>query len=646
MNWASVDPVIQATKDILGEDQIYYMIVYKPLQRSSAFRLWCKAHGFNIDDYDECGKMLSDKHFSDEEVKERFPTWAKQIDDSVVFRGVVESMSPSPCSFLLSNDPISEQIGLIRVGDEKKKGDYVMCCTLDGYNCDVYKFLKNDYLTVSVYEIIRRVYELIGRPIDDISTLVNNCDDKVWAIYKNGLTTTINQADSDSGKRLVSDYSPQNLAELAAWVAAIRPGFASLLDNFINRKPYTTGVEELDNLLSDSFNYMLYQESIMTYLVWLGIEEKETYDIIKKISKKKFKQLELDALKDKLLTGWKDRVGTEDGFENTWQVVNDAAHYSFNASHALSVAIDSLYGAYLKSHYPLEYFTVVLSMYSDDIDRTAKLTNELKAFNIKLNDIRFGKSVAEYAMDKESNSIYKGLSGIKYLNNQIAQELFDLSKNKYNSFIELLNDIHNKTIVNSRQLEILTLLNFFEDFGKNGYLLEVEKLYDNIANRKQFKKSDLEKIGIPDYLMKKYSGKETEKIYKDVDTTGVLIELVTTIKNEPVNIKTQIQSEIEYLGYCNSVRPDIEQDYYIVLNYRTYKNPRKPYFRLRNLHDGHEIDTKIKDARLYEERPFGEYSVIYVYDLPKVPKKKLVDGKWIDSEELELVLRDYDVVTK
>ena len=102
---------------------------------------------------------------------------------------------------------------------------------------------------------------------------------------------------------------------MSAWVAAIRPGFASLLETFIERKEYSTGVKQLDELLKDSFHFMLYQESIMTYLVWLGIEEKETYDIIKKISKKKFKQEELDELKIKLKKGWDQKVGEDKGFE-------------------------------------------------------------------------------------------------------------------------------------------------------------------------------------------------------------------------------------------------------------------------------------------------------------------------------------------
>ena len=76
---------------------------------------------------------------------------------------------------------------------------------------------------------------------------------------------------------------------------------------------------------------MLYQELIMKYLIWLGIPESGSYDIIKKIAKKKFKEEELAELKEKLKNSWIEKLKTEDGFEENWQVVEDAAHYSFNA---------------------------------------------------------------------------------------------------------------------------------------------------------------------------------------------------------------------------------------------------------------------------------------------------------------------------
>ena len=629
LNWANVEPVIQASKDILGEDGIYYMVAYKPLQESSAFRLWCKANGYNINEYNEIAKDL-ENHLEDKK-------WSSVIEDSKVFRGVIESIAPSPCSFLLLDKPISEEVGLIKVGN-------VTCCALDGYNCDVYKYLKNDYLTVKVYEIIDKVYKLIGRPIDDISTLVNNCDEKVWDIYAKGLTTTINQADSNLGKQTLKRYCPTSLAEMSAWVAAIRPGFASLLNNFLDRQPYSTGVKELDDILEDSFHYLMYQESIMKYLVFLGMEEKGTYDIIKKIAKKKFKEEELNELQKQLEVGWIRNVGTLDGFAETWQVVQDAAHYSFNASHSLSVAIDSLYGAYLKANYPLEYFTVVLSMYSDDMERTANLIGELPYFGIKLESIKFGKSGSDYAMDRENNTIYKGIASIKYCNNQIADELLELSKNKYKSFIELLADIKSKTSLNSRQLSILTGLNFFKEFGENKYLLNIIDLYDKFSSCKQIKKDKLEELGLTEFLMKKYSSKEKAALYKEIDNVGLISELVKKIENKPMGIIEHVKFEKEYLEYITYKNEDANEEYYIIVDFIQGKDVSKPRFVARNIKTGEETSSRIKQSKIFKEYPFGLYSVLRIKEFSKEFKRKPVNGVWTVTDEIEDILTDYEVI--
>ena len=635
LNFADVEPVIKASKDILGEDGIYYMVAYKPLQESSAFRLWCKANGYHIDEYNEVAKDL-ENHLEDKK-------WKQVIEDSKIFRGVIESIAPSPCSFLLLDKPISEEVGLLRVGNATS---YTMCCAIDGYNCDVYKYLKNDYLTVKVYEIIDKVYKLIGRPIDDIGTLLSNCDDKVWDIYANALTTTINQSDSDFGKQTLKRYKPTSLAEMSAWVAAIRPGFASLLNNFLDRLPYTTGVKELDDILEDSFHYLTYQESIMKYLVWLGIEEKGTYDIIKKIAKKKFKDDEQEKLKEQLLQGWVKNVGTEEGFAETWQVVEDAAHYSFNASHSLSVAIDSIYGAYLKSHYPLEYFTVVLTMYADDIDRTSKLIEELSYFGITIHPVKFGKSGSDYTMDKENNVIYKGVSAIKFLNAQIGEELLELSKNKYNSFIDLLTDIKTKTSINSKQLTILIALNYFEDFGANDYLLKIVDVYDKFSTAKIIAKNKLESLGISEYFMSKYAAKETKSQYREIDNDGLIKELCSKIENKPLSITEQIKFEIEYLGYAVYTNPNIADYYYIVTEFSQYNDASRPYFTLYCLRTGECIKTKIRQGKFYKENPFGLYSVLDIRGFTYKNKTKLVDGEWTKTEELETVVETYEVIKK
>jgi DNA polymerase III alpha subunit len=634
-NFADVAPVIKASKDVLGEDGVYYVVAYKSLQESSAFRLWCKAQGLNINQYNDVAQEL-DAHRDDSE-------WEKLIKDSQVFVNVIETIAPSPCSFLLFNGTISEEVGLIRIKNE-------LCACIDGYYLDVYKYLKNDYLTVSVWDTINETYKLLGKPIDTIPQLLSKIDNKVWDIYAQGLTTTVNQADSDFAKTSLKRYKPKSLAELGAFVAAIRPGFASHLDNFLDRKPYTNGVKEMDELLEDSFHYLMYQESLMSFFVWLGIEEKGTYDIIKKISKKKFTAIELEQLKEKLAQGWLNKVGTMEGFDASWQSVQDSARYSFNSSHSICMALDSLYCAYLKSHYPLEYFTVVLTNYSDDIDRTNKLIAELPYFNIKLKDIKFGKSEAKYTMDKNTNCIYKGIESIKYCNAQIADELSSLYNNHYNSFLDLIGDIQNKTSINARQLDILVKLNFFSDFGKNKKLSQIISIYNKFNSCKIIAKKNLpalaDEYGLSEYLIKKYSNKETNSQYKEINNSELIKALCDKIENKSLPIIEQIKFENEVLGYINYTNSKIPPYYWIVIQYKTYTNNNKPYITARRLSDGYEVKTKIKKAGTFKKNPFGLYSILIFESLTKENKHKKVGDDWVQIEETEEVLNVYDVLRK
>lgn len=617
LNWANVEPVLKASKDYLGEDGVYYMVSYKPMQESSAFRLWCKALGMNINEYNDIAKNIDDYRNDSK--------WKQLIDDSKAFMGVIESISPSPCSVLLLDKPISEEIGLIKVGD-------VMCCALDGYYCDVYKYLKNDYLIVSVYTLINETYKLIGRPIDDISTLLKNCNDKVWDLFAKGITTTINQCDSDYDKQILKKYCPCNLAELSGYVASIRPGFASLLNNFIERKPYSTGIKQLDELLKDSFSYLMYQESIMTYLTWLGIEEKETYDIIKKISKKKFKQKELDELKDKLYNGWMKQVGEEKGFHETWEVVEAASRYSFNASHSLSVALDALYGAYLKSHYPLEYFTVALTEYSGDEIRTNNLIKELDYFNIKLKPIKFRKSTFNYLMDKETNSIYKGVEAIKFISRKAAQELYELGKNSYDSFIDLLADIKN-TSVDSRQLNILISLDFFSEFGEPNMLLEYVKIFDNVYGKKTAKKRDgmvcvgdhslsLDKFRLAfadDILENGGVYKETEKQIKGFNSVKLVKIICCDIVYPKTTIMDKIRYELEYLGYITCFDPNADKNLYYVTKLDIKKSLTK--VELYEIYSGKSRSLKMW-TNAFDRNPFAEKDVLNIYKVEKKNKRQ------------------------
>jgi DNA polymerase III alpha subunit len=627
-NWANVDAPIKASKDILGEDNVYYMYAIGTMKESSAFRNLCRAYDMSMDTYNEVGKDV-EKYAKD-------PQWKDLIEESKKFIGVIDSISPSPCSFIMLNKPISKELGLLRVGDQ-------ICACIDGYTSDVWKYLKNDFLTVKVWKIVSDTFKLLDKPIPNIRELKKLLNNKVWDLYKNGLTATLNQVDTDLSTTFVKRYSPINVAEISGFVAAIRPGFASLVNTFLERKEYSTGVKEIDDILEPSYHFMLYQESIMAFLVWCGLKEDHTYDIIKKIAKKKFKEEEIAELKSELIAGFIKNVGNDEQFEEVWQVVQDAAKYSFNASHSLSVAWDSLYGGYLKANYPLEYYTVILNEYDSNTEKTSKILNELPYFNIKLSDIEFGNSIDTYTFNKKTNTIYKSLTSIKFLNGQVARELYELAQQKeYTNFIDLLEDIKT-TSINSRQLKILTGLDFFKKFGKNKKLLQIIEIYDNFALRKQINFKDIMKLNINEEMLKKYSNKTTETLYKELDMKGYIREVIQTIEDKPMSIKDQVKFEMDYLEYVKYINTGAGDSFYIVIKFETYKDKSKPYVTIRQINNGKEMKTKIKDGKIFIENPFKIYDVLKVNEFKTQFKTKNMGGKWMKSDELEEILIDYDV---
>jgi len=592
------------------------MIAYGTMKESEAFRNICRNRGLQFKKYNEVAKNL-DQYRDD-------PKWKDIIEHSQKFVDAIVSVSPSPCANIIMNKDIEEEIGVIRAGDE-------LCAVITSKEADEWKYLKNDYLTVLVVEIINDVFKLIGKKVLDIPELIKKLDSKIWDLYENGITTTLNQVDSDFATDLVMQYKPKSYEELSSFVAALRPGFASLRDTFINRKEYTTGVKALDDLLENTNHFILYQENVMQYLVWLGISEDITYGIIKKIAKKKLTKKEIKKLHDKLLSKWIEKIGTEEGFLESWQVVENNAKYSFNASHSISVALDSLYGAYLKANYPSEYYKVVLDKYSKDLDRTKKLIKELDYFNIKVKPPRFRYSNADYTIDKSKNVIYKRIASIKNLNEEVAEQLYSLRNNKYRNFYELLLDIKEKVNIRKDQLNILIKLNYFEEFGKPKKLLEYVKYFETLHKAKVINKGKYDNS--IENIIKKYS-KETNSQYRNLNNEKILLELWNKIPDEDLSIYEKIMVQKEYLGYINYTNPKLDKRYIIVLDLDTKYSPRFTAYCLNN---GKTEEIKVyrkpkknksRNVVYYEDMPFKEGDILFAKKFRSKPKSIKTDTGW------------------
>ncbi|ARM66763.1 DNA polymerase III alpha subunit [Lactococcus phage AM4] len=619
-NTANPEPFMRAQKEILGEDNAYQMIAYGTMQEKDAFKTYCRGLDIPKNEYWTIAEDLERWVKTDK--------WRDIIKTSQQFIGVVTSFSPHPCSSLLLSDPISRKIGVIKT----KEG--VDVALIGSYDSDVYKYLKNDLLVVTVWDIIAKVCKELDIDIPDVRTLTKLVEnnDKVWDLYKDGMVATLNQAGTPSGKPQVMQYKPQSVRELSMWVAGIRPSFASMKSYFLNRQPFSYNIPAFDELLKDSDNFVLFQESIMATLQFAGYEEDVTYGLLKAIAKKKKGIIE--PIHDKFIEGFVAKTGSEEQALKVWTIIENAVNYGFNSSHAYSVALDSLYGAWLKATYPLVYFAVVLNVYKNSKDKQAELINELEYFDISLKGLQFGKSKSDYSYETETNTIYKGISTVAYLNQQVSDNLYNLANEKHyekDDIVQLFLDILEGALADNRQMNILIKLGFFKEFGEESILLE---LYNTMTGYQAKKPNpiftDNKKLDV------KYSRTHKEKtklvrIENIKEYYGLILNNAHLLPT--TNLFDRLTNEVEYMGYAETLDQSLGKNVYVVMDINTKYTP---VYTLYNMYDGHISIAKIDKKKAYRDTKStkdGELIIklgdqIEIMEFAQRPKMALVDGKW------------------
>lgn len=619
-NVASQEPFVQASQDVVGVHGVYPMIAYGTMQIGESFRNVCRSHGLSFDEFNDIAKDI--------ENYEEDPKWKAYIDEAKRYVDVIVSASVHPCAHALDNKDLREEYGVVKIGK-------ALCVMITSGEADYWKILKDDFLLVSVWGIISDTFKLIGKPILTVNQLLNDLDDRVWKIYADGITCTLNQVDSDYATSLMKRYKAHSVGEMAQFTAAVRPSFDAWRDDFIDRKPFTTGSKHLDEVLSETEGRITFQETLMTYFQWLGVTPAESIGLIKKISKKKIHPEDFEKLENRLKEKWIANTGSIDHFDDTWKMVQGCMAYGFAAPHALSTAIDSIYSAWLKVHYPLEYYTVVFGYYEGDMERTNKLTKELDYFGIKLKDVKFRRSSGRYQISKEENSIYKSIAAIKYLNSDVGNKLYEMRDTHFDNFIDFLN----VSPLDSRQLQILVKLDFFSEFAKSQKLLKIIDLYNLLHGKRQIKK---EKTELPIEVLEKYCVSETAKMYKfdDEHMDAMLSELCNNIPNQDIPLQTKLQTEREVLGYISYTDPSRPNTAVIMDLNTKYSTFRAQLYRL---YDGQTITVKVK-KKTYEQMPIAVGMVIN-FRTEKQPAWKMDEnGKWQkDYSREDLWLSSYTI---
>lgn len=280
-------------------------------------------------------------------------------------------------------------------------------------------------------------------PKIDFSPNVENINlecDITWKLISDGNTKGCFQLESRLGQMMAKKLKPQNIEQLSALIAIIRPGCLeairdgkSITNHYIDRK---NGLESIDYFhpalepaLKSSYGEMIYQEQAMQIAQDIaGFDLKEADMLRKAIGKKKPE--EMAKIKTKFIDGAKkENIVNESQAEEIFGWIEKSQRYSFNKSHSVSYAINGYLSAYAKAHFPKVFFASYLKFAKDKIDPHQEIKELVRNatemdIDVKIPDFR---NLNKFFILKNQSIVF-GLTDIKGVGGSVYEKIIELTK--------------------------------------------------------------------------------------------------------------------------------------------------------------------------------------------------------------------------
>ena len=400
--------------------------------------------------------------------------------------------------------------------------------------------VKYDILGLKNIEIIKDTCNLIGASYP-LSHEINWNDEKVW---KDIITSSVGifQFEGNYAFDLLKRYEPLKINDLSLINASLRPSGASYRDRLIAKQFNKNPSKQIDELLKDNNGFLVFQEDTIKFLKDIcGLNGSDADNVRRAIGRKQKDRLE-KAL-PQILEGYcsvsdKSREIAEKEAQEFLKIIEDSSDYQFGYNHSTGYSMIGYLCGYYRYYYPLEFVTAYLNNASNEEDINDG-TNLARIKGIQIKPVKFRYSKSEYFPDKSTNTIYKGLSSIKFLSSNVSDELYKLRDKQYNNFLELLEEIP----CDSRQTDILIKLDFFSEFGEAKKLSTIYEYFQLLHGKKQIKKANVSKLNLEEDLIRRYS-RETEKTFLDVDMKSLLQEIYNKIPNIDFTIKEKLKHQL------------------------------------------------------------------------------------------------------
>ncbi len=415
--------VIDYVTNKYGRKNVAQIITFGTMAAKAAIKDAARAMEFSYGEADRIAKLVpSVLNITLEQALRQSPALASLVeqDPRVAdlmgiarrLEGMVRHASTHAAGVVISPQPLTEMIPLYRSNKEEIVTEY------DMNGLETVGLLKMDFLGLTTLTVVDDTLQLIestrGEKID--LDLLPLDDQATYELFSKGLTSGIFQFESSGMRDILRRYRPSRLEDLTALNALYRPGplQGGMIDDFIQRKhgkkPITYDLPELQEILSETYGVIVYQEQVMQIANRLAGFSLGQADLLRRAMGKK-KHKEMAAQRERFVKGAVDNGFPKKKVVRIFDLMEQFAGYGFNKSHSAAYAFLAYITAYLKTHYPVEFMAAVLTSETGNTDKLVQYINECRELNIPLlpPDIQ----TSSWSFTPAGDSILFGLGAIK-----------------------------------------------------------------------------------------------------------------------------------------------------------------------------------------------------------------------------------------
>jgi DNA polymerase III subunit alpha len=406
--------MIRYVAEKYGRESVAQIITFGKMAPRAATRDAARVLGFDYATGDRLAKQIPEPilgrnpSFKEclkpgQELKKTYdtePDAKKILDVAQGLEGIVRNNSIHAAAVVIADRPLQEIVPLQLAEDRsapaangngsgKAERQYKIVTQYSMGPIEEIGLLKMDFLGLRNLDVIEDAIDIVrrSRGVELDMTGIPMDDEPTFEMLAKGDSTGVFQLESEGMREAMKKVRPTEFDDIVALVSLYRPGAMSYIPAYAKGKRDPGSVtypdQRLRPITEPTYGCVLYQEQLMEIAKQMaGFSPAEADDLRKAIGKKK-RDL-MATMKAKFMEGMQASGTAIAVAENMWSLMEAAADYSFNKSHAACYALIAYRTAYLKANYPAEYMAAVISSVMNTKDKVPFFVNRCEEMGIEV----------------------------------------------------------------------------------------------------------------------------------------------------------------------------------------------------------------------------------------------------------------------